>query len=368
MLDRYQLREFLGTFAYCLAGILVFWLSFEILGAMDDLRRRDLVFGDVLLYVLHRLPLNLLLQIPVTMLLALLYVLTQHSRHNELVAMRAAGLSLWRISLPYLGVGVVFSLGLLALNEYAVPDAAARADAALERSAPGSAAERAWRPNLNFRDQATGRIWLLDGFNVETGELRGAHIQWPNEAGGREELIAERGRYEVGGWVFERVTRFTYPAIAGAVGEQWQTNRLVVTDFPETPAHLRSEVKISRLLGSLKKSRQVQLSLREILTYRELHRKLSPQFDALLRTWFHDRLASPWTCLVVALIAIPAGAGSGRRNVYVGVAASVFLAFAYFVLKEFSLAAGSGGYLAPWLAAWLPNLGFGGAGALVIVR
>ena len=46
MLDRYQLRELLVAFAYCLAGILVFWMSFELLGEIDELKRRDLGFGE----------------------------------------------------------------------------------------------------------------------------------------------------------------------------------------------------------------------------------------------------------------------------------------------------------------------------------
>lgn len=369
LLDRYQLREFLTAFAYCLAGILVFWLSFELLGGMDDLRRRDLGFGDVLLYLGHRLPLNLLLQVPVALLLSLLYVLTQHARHNELVAMRAAGLSLWRISMPYLAVGVLLSMALMALNEYAVPDAAARAEAVLERKAAGGASDKArWRENLNFRDESSGRVWWLRRFNVDTAEIQGLHVQWPGSGGAREELIAQRGHFEDGAWVFEGVTRLTFGAGPGGETFQLQTNRMVVTSFPETPAHLRSEVKISRLLGSLKRSRQVQLSLREIITYRELHRVLPPGFEARLRTWFHDRLASPWTCLVVVLIAIPAGAGSGRRNVFVGVAAAILMAFAYFVLKEFSLALGTGGFVPAWLAAWLANLIFGLGGFVAILR
>lgn len=368
LLDRYQLRELLAAFAYCLAGILVFWLSFELLGEMGDLRKRGVGVLATIEYLLHRLPLYLLLQIPVSLLLSLLYVLTQHSRHNELVAMRAAGIGIGRIALPYLAVGVALSGVVFALNEYAVPDAAARAEAALQ-AASGAEPEEArdWRYKLNFRDHRSGRIWWIQGFNVASGDVVGAHVQWPAADGGREELIAERGHWDAGTWSFEGVTRLTFPPGVGGVASQVQTNRLEVSGFPETPAHLRSEVKISKLLGSLKKSRQVQLSLQEILTYRELHRELSPRFDALLSTWFHDRLASPWTCLVVVLIAIPAGAGAGRRNVFVGVAGAVFIAFAYIVVKEFSLAAGSGGYLAPWLAAWLPNIVFA-SGALLALR
>jgi lipopolysaccharide export system permease protein len=369
LLDRYQLRELLSAFGYALAGILVFWMSFELLGEMEELRRQNLGVGEVLAYLGHRLPLYLLLQIPVALLLGLLYALSQHARHNELVAMRAAGVGLWRLSLPYLAVGVVLSLALQALNEFAVPDAAARAEAVLQGRTPGaSLRSAAWRQNLNFRDAHSGRIWSIREFNMVTGEMRGAHVQWRGRGGEREELMAERGHWQDGAWVFEEVTRFSFPAGPGAWTFPVETNRLVVTHFPESPAHLRSEVKISRLLGSLKKSRQVQLSLREIARYRELHRRLTPQFESLLRTWFHDRLATPWTCLVVVLIGIPAAASTGRRSLFLGAAVAIFMAFGFFVLKEFSLAAGSGGYLPPWLAAWLPNVVVGTLGVLAMRR
>lgn len=369
LLDRYQLRELFLALGYCLGGILVFWMAFELLGEMEELARHDLDVTATVLYLFHRLPLHLLLQVPVALLLALLYALAQHSRHHELVAMRSAGISVWRLSAPYLGTGIVLSLGMVALNEYVVPDAATRAAAVLESggSQDGPAA-LGFRENLNFRDPLTGRSWSLVAYNLATTELRGVHIQWPGASGSREELLAESGHWEDDAWVFERVTRFSFPASPTDVEESFITNRLVVRDFPETPDHLRSEVKISGYLGSLKKSRKVQLSLREILVYRELHPRLSPQFEALLATWFHDRLASPWVCLVVVLVAIPAAGASGRRSVFLGVAAAVFLAFSFFVVKEFCLATGSGGYLPPWLAAWLPNLLYGGLGVARIQR
>jgi len=61
------------------------------------------------------------------------------------------------------------------------------------------------------------------------------------------------------------------------------------------------------------------------------------------------------------LIAVPFGAPSGRRNVFVGVATSIFICFAYFVLQRFGMALGTVGYLPPLVATWLPNALFGGA-------
>jgi lipopolysaccharide export system permease protein len=70
----------------------------------------------------------------------------------------------------------------------------------------------------------------------------------------------------------------------------------------------------------------------------------------------------------VVLIAIPFGAASGRRNLFFGVAGSIFICFGFFVVQQFGLAFGSGGYLPAWLAAWLPNLVFAGMGLCLTAR
>ena len=82
----------------------------------------------------------------------------------------------------------------------------------------------------------------------------------------------------------------------------------------------------------------------------------------MLSTRLQERLAAPWTCVVVVLIALPFGALSARRNTFAGVASSVFICFAFFILLRLALALGSGGYMPPWLAAWLPNFAFAAAG------
>jgi lipopolysaccharide export system permease protein len=64
----------------------------------------------------------------------------------------------------------------------------------------------------------------------------------------------------------------------------------------------------------------------------------------------------------VVLIALPFGARTGRRNVFVGVAGSIFICFAYFILQRISFGLGVANYLPPAVAAWLPNALFGGVG------
>ena len=175
LLDRYLLRELLIPLVYCLCGFLIFWISFDLFSELDDFQRYKLHALDVTQYYLVRVP-KLLVDIvaPITLLLALLYALTNHARHHELTAMRAAGVSLWRLCLPYLAVGFIFSVSLFAVNEWWVPSSAERADQILNRyaaSQPGST-EREWHYNLNFKNARDHRLWNIGAYNVKTFEMK----------------------------------------------------------------------------------------------------------------------------------------------------------------------------------------------------
>src|SRR5581483_2618206 len=124
-------------------------------------------------------------------------------------------------------------------------------------------------------------------------------------------------------------------------------------EFTETPREMKIELKIHdyEKMGSRKK----MVPLKDVLNYLWLRPGIN---SAWVQTQLHQHLAAPFTCLVVVLIAIPFSAASGRRNLFFGVAGSIFICFLYFVIQQMSLAAGAGGHLPGWMAAWLPNAVF----------
>src|SRR5687767_395714 len=109
LLDRYLLRELLLPFGYCLGGFLIFWISFDLIGRVDEFQKNHLTIVDIAEYYLVTSPEVLRDILPIVLLLALLYALTTHARYNELTAMRAAGIGLWRFSAPYFAVGLFFT-------------------------------------------------------------------------------------------------------------------------------------------------------------------------------------------------------------------------------------------------------------------
>jgi lipopolysaccharide export LptBFGC system permease protein LptF len=283
--------------------------------------------------------------------------------------MRAAGVSLWRLCVPYLAVGVFFSVFLFLLNEQWLPNSPELAEQIRKRHAPASTGVAAppWQQDLKFRNDGDDRFWLIRAYNVDTGEMIGPYVEWRLADGSRRQLAAERAIRTNGVWTFFNV-RESVPDPSPDSPRVWeQTNVLAVAEFSETPEQIKSEIKITQL-NSFRAAKKAQLSLAEILLYKRLHPRLRPGTLALLDTQFYAHIAGPWTCLVVVLIAIPFGAPSGRRNVFVGVATSIFICFAFFVLQKIGMALGSGGYLPALAAAWLPNALFGGAGIWLTAR
>ena len=370
LLDRYLLRELLIPLGYCLGGFLVFWFAFDLFSELATFQQERLKPLEIALYYLVLTP-KLLQEIilPAALLLALLYALTNHARHHELTAMRAAGVSLWRLCAPYLVVGIFFSVFLFLLNEEWMPNNSELAEQIRHRHTAGkiSAADRPWQQDLKFRNEGDDRFWRIRAYNVETGEMLEPYVEWRLADGSRRQLFAQRGVRSNGVWTFFSV-RESIPDPSPDSAQVWeQTNVLAKAEFSETPEQIKSEIKISQL-SNIKAAKNARLTIAEILQYKRLHPHLRQSTRAMLDTQLYARVAGPWTCLVVVLIAIPFGAPSDRRNVFVGVAASIFICFAYFVLQRFGMALGTGGYLPSLLAAWLPNLLFGGAGLWLTAR
>jgi lipopolysaccharide export system permease protein len=369
LLDRYLLREFLVPLCYCLSGFFVFWVTFDLITQLDLFQRNKLSAGDVAEYYLVKTPDLLNIVMPVTLLLGLLYTLANHARHNELTAIRAAGVSLWRLALPYFAVGFVVALGMLAMNELWLPDSVAAAERLIARRPGGKGGDPNWERNLGFSNTARNRVWFIEAYNLKTYEMIRPRVEWTLVTGTRREISAERGSWRGDAWVFTNVQELVYPPVRGALpGPALETNLLVLDELSETPAELASEIKVARINSSnIRQVRKAQFSIREILDYQARHPGESDK-SRVLDTKLHGRIAAPWTSVVVVLIALPFGAMSGRRNVFVGVASSIVICFTYFVLVQVALALGTGGYVVPWLAAWGPNMLFGLTGFILTWR
>jgi lipopolysaccharide export system permease protein len=369
LLDRYLFRELLTPMAYCLGGFLIFWMSYDLFTSLEDLQKQKLHFLDVIGYSVAKTPEFLVTILPVALLLALLYTLTNHARHNEITAMRAAGVSLWRICAPYFAVGLAASAALFVLNESLVPRSTVWADRILHRYVPNP--DDSGKQNEhggNYFNAHVRRTWHFNEYYAKTTEMIGPKVGWFLPDGSWREVTADRAVHTNGVWTFFNATEYEQTSQSVPEVPILVTNVLAMPQFKETPKDIERDIRFSKY-ESLN-PRKLNVPLAELWGFLQAHPDLSPAQARKWRTKFDGRLAAPWTCLVVVLIAIPFGAASGRRNLFFGVAGSIFICFGFFVVQQFSLAFGSApnGHLPAWLAAWLPNLVFAGMGLWLTAR
>jgi lipopolysaccharide export LptBFGC system permease protein LptF len=98
-------------------------------------------------------------------------------------------------------------------------------------------------------------------------------------------------------------------------------------------------------------------------------RRYLPEKDtARERLHFHQRLAMPWTCLIVVLFGIPAGATTARSGALAGIVLALTFLFGFYALMQVGTFVSIRGLIPAWAGAWLPNAIFLAVGALMLAR
>jgi lipopolysaccharide export system permease protein len=285
--------------------------------------------------------------------------------------MRAAGVSLWRLCAPYFGIGLLASAALFALNEFCAPRTADVAEQILIRRTQRhlSAEERHQIRNppmiVNSRER---RWWMIGIYNEATGEMTKPLVKWHRPDGVWQSIDADRAVRNNGVWTFYGNVRQMIESTNSLPWRPPPVPRLSMPGFSETPDEIRSQISILERFGHQSRTHRADVPIQEIWNYLRLFPNPEPAMRSWLDTKLHGRFAGPCTCLIVVFIGVPFAAASGRRNVFVGVAASISIFFVYYILQQLGFAFGEVGRAPAWLAAWLPNLIFGIAGSCMMIR
>lgn len=365
MIDRYLVRELLVPLTYCLTGFLVFWISSDLLSELSSFSKGDADFYGIAVYYLYKIPEFLSIVMPVGLLLAMLYTITNHARHNELIAIRAAGVSYWRLCLPYLVTGAILGCCLFVISEFIVPRATELSQSVIKEDE--SRGYSPWHTNITFINRPERRVWNISAYNVETHEMIRPKIDWKQTPTKSVQIQAQNADFTNGYWQFNDVRMFTYNPLTNDFPVPSTEDVLVLEQITETPEQIKSEIKISGI-DDLDEEMRPELSMREIFNYLKLHPNSNSQQIRYLQAQLHGKISSPLTCIVVVLISLPFGTLTGRRNAFVGVASSILICFIYFVVLKFGMALGVGGLIPSWLGAWMPNALFGAIGIIFTQR
>jgi lipopolysaccharide export system permease protein len=349
-LDRYIARQFAGTFGVCLSSLVLIWLLIDLSDKISEFRESQNILLTIGKFYSARSPAILLLLLPYSLLLSLLYSLGKLSGNREIIAMIQAGRGILRITFPLMLAGVFFSLLTLGLNYHWAPIAEGRVDDILDEARGKSITEAS---NVLYHNPVHHRLWMIGAFpaNYQLGEpLLNVEITTTRPDQTLESRISskralwDRSSRE---WTLEEPVIGTFKE--GAPPEfQSPAGSVKFSSWPETPWQLIKPGLSAAYLGIPDLSSWL------------LSNKRNEQFadPAPYLTQWHYRWALPFTCLVTVLLATPLAIHFSRRGPGGGIFLAVVLSALMLLLTNISLAMGEAGTLRPAHAAWLPNIAF----------
>jgi lipopolysaccharide export system permease protein len=360
ILDRYFLKEFFKPFIVCLVAFLLCMVVYDLFDNINDFIQAKTSFGKILHYYLILVPAWLpVIVMPITLLLSLLYTLSDMSKHGELNAMRASGLDFFRLMSPYFLIGICVSIQMLCVNLAWAPNAWYQAKVVFEKSTYKPQESKQERLGINYYNIAANRFWFVSILNPSQGWARGIEITVNDEHLKKDikKISAARGNYERGRWILHDVIIYDYTLPIADPHVIRKEDIYIANDFTEAPKDFVVEVQKTK-----------RMTTGELLQSLKFTSHLSPKQYALFATEFHSRIAYPLSNFVVFLIGIPFGVIGQRKSTFLAVVNALGIFFVYFIFIQILFMLGQSGRLSPLLAGWTPHLLFIGIGIWMIRR
>ncbi|NLB69739.1 MAG: YjgP/YjgQ family permease, partial [Lentisphaerae bacterium] len=282
---------------------------------------------------------------------------------SELTAMRASGISFYKLLIPFLIVSVLMSVLVIWNGEKIAPDASVWSERLDESSFKTSVSQE--KKNLQHIAPVTGRTWVFSSVDPSTEETM-ARPSGPVEIRQEKDgmvvsgVHAKRAEYLDGVWWFHELRKIEYDI-----------------DGQELPMRRNnsSEVnapKIAAMYKLTETPRSMMLEYRnwEFYSLADMYRQLITLQIKDNGKWFEFwyRIASPWSCVVITIFAIPAGISTGRQSVMKGIIIALAAFFSFYAL---TLALKFFAYHSTFpaiIAALLPNVVFLSLGGVMFSK
>jgi LPS export ABC transporter permease LptG/LPS export ABC transporter permease LptF len=363
LLDEYVMRAYAANFLLSLGAFALLYVVFTFFELMGDIVRNQTPFVVVGAYLFNLIPFIISQVTPICSLLAVLVTFGSLNRSSELTAMKATGISLYRVVAPILLLAAILAAALFAFNETYLPDAN-RKQEALRAEIKGKPAQtfqlpgRTWISGQTNRAGDPVRIFYYQAFDPARNVFADLSV-FEFDAQGftlQRRIYAKSVQWDstVNRWIFDNGWLRTF---SGTTVASYQP--FTVATFPEIreqPAYFNKENKPS-----------------DEMSYAELNKYIADLrqsgFNTVeLRVQLHNKLSVPAISFIMAIIAVPFALTMGKRGGLMGVATAIGVALAYWTLGQIFSSMGNVSTLPPMLAAWSPDLLFGLAGGYLLLR
>ncbi|HET7550811.1 MAG TPA: LptF/LptG family permease [Gemmatimonadaceae bacterium] len=352
-LDRYVLSEFWKIFIPMALGFPLLVIVIDLVDHLDTYLNRNLTNGQIALSYLYWIPDSMFMVLPAAVLFATVFSIGALTRHSEITAAKASGISFFRLVAPiFLGASIV-TVFALALGEL-VPVTNARRNEILEERSNAASTDR-----FNFAYEAPhGRVYQVAALNVKRNlidqlaiERKGSGPDYPTYL-----LAARSAQWDTtrARWTLKQGNLHIIPDSAQTFAIHFDSLRdrnfdeapADLTLVPRSPEEMRYS-ELSRFIAALERSGG---DVNELKVERAL------------------KIAIPITCLIIAIFGAPLATSTQRGGAAYGIGISLATTVLFLMLIQITKAIGGGGVIPPTIAAWLPNALFGVLGLILLAK
>ena len=362
ILDGYVIRQFLGTFFTVLCGFVLLMLVFTYFELVGDTIRNHISITTVGLYLLNLTPSMLYTIAPLAVLIGALVTFGVLNRNSEIIAMKATGISLYRLVVPIVSIAGILAVSLFLFDELYLPQANRRQEA-LRNQIKGRPPQTVLHPEQTWifgqpRKGEPARIFYYKFFDHDRDEFAGLSVfEFDSSTFALSRRIyAARVFWDTDAhaWKFQNGWARDFQGANQTMFRQFINTNF--SEMHEEPGYFKKESVQSQEMNFGQLDRYI----------RDLRQS---GFDTMrLRVALWHKLAYPLIAVVMAMIAIPFALSMGRRGSLTGIAVAVGIALTYWVVDGLFTAMGNVNYLPAPMAAWSSDVLFGLAGGYLLLR
>jgi len=347
-LDLYVVRAFVPPLLMCTAAVVGLYIVADAFQRLNDFLEIQvhLLVPLIIKYYGMLAPLKAIQLLPSTIVIGAGLALADMAKRNEITAMKACGISLYRITMPIFVLSIVLGMLVFIAQETIIPKLALNV-LHLSRSL----GEQTRLENYSGNDPKTKIRFWIHSLDLTNNAMRGIAAVQQREDGTRAMMLrAEKGIWVGKDWLLEDVTVSKYEASGACIGKPQQIKEYAVS----------TDLTIDDLNIA-----QLDPSMLTVDQLRVLHRRY-PR-DRRYVVMLHSRMVEPLTGVVLLLIGIPFLLGNSglSRSRMLGVLACILICVAFWATKFVCTSLGNEAHLPALLAAWLPIALFGSVGVLL---
>jgi len=287
-------------------------------------------------------------------LLAIFLTLALLSRNNEIIAMKASGINIYKILTPLLILSGCIVLISFANQELILPYASQRAEYLENIKIKGRKGPRLLKQD-RFWYRSEDAICNIELFEHQSNTLQGITIYFFDQ----QFILTRRLDARLGKWI----------------DNKWHFYNLVIRTFnPDGSMSIETArekiIPLKETPGDFKVARREpeEMSYAELKDYINKIEKAGYQIPEYI-PYLYAKISFPFICLIMPILAIPFALRIGKGGgIALGIGISVIIGFIYFVFFNFSLSLGRGGVLPPFFSAWVANILFGSLGTYLILQ